>query len=205
MVTVAKGLGSAEHGKAFETMFEDRKRLFVDLLGWSVPVVDGRYERDRFDDEHATYLIELDKAGSHSGSIRLLPTCRDHILGNLFPSLCDEEVPRAPAIFEITRLCLPARFPAAERLMTRNGLISAMIDHSLSHGITELTGVVQDAFLKQILGMGWEAKSLGSPKRIGGSLLGAFSIRIDEETPERLLSTGIYRPDSIFFPSGQAA
>ncbi len=32
--------------RLLETMFADRKRLFVDLFGWEVPVVDGRYEID---------------------------------------------------------------------------------------------------------------------------------------------------------------
>jgi len=32
-------------------MFAARKSVFVDLLKWSVPVVDGAYERDQYDDE----------------------------------------------------------------------------------------------------------------------------------------------------------
>ena len=30
-------------------MFEDRKSIFVDLLKWDVPVLDGHFELDQFD------------------------------------------------------------------------------------------------------------------------------------------------------------
>src|SRR3546814_1687161 len=35
-----------------QSMFADRKRLFVDLFGWDVPVFDGQYEIDQFDNAH---------------------------------------------------------------------------------------------------------------------------------------------------------
>ena len=38
-------------------MFAARKAVFVDLLGWDVPVVDGRFELDQFDDGDARYLV----------------------------------------------------------------------------------------------------------------------------------------------------
>ena len=73
-------------------MFADRKRLFVDLLGWDVPS-DGEHEIDRFDDAHARYLIAMDGKGEHIGSLRLLPTARPHLLGTLFTALCPLGVP----------------------------------------------------------------------------------------------------------------
>ncbi|HWU72384.1 MAG TPA: acyl-homoserine-lactone synthase, partial [Sphingomonas sp.] len=41
----------AEEREVLRRMFEARKEVFVDLLGWDVPVLDGRYEIDQFDDE----------------------------------------------------------------------------------------------------------------------------------------------------------
>jgi len=54
-----------------QSMFADRKRLFVDLFGWDVPVVDGVYEIDQFDDDHTVYVIATDAGGAHTASIRL--------------------------------------------------------------------------------------------------------------------------------------
>jgi acyl-homoserine lactone synthase len=175
-------------------MFEDRRRLFVDLLRWEVPVVDGRFEIDEFDGDHAVYLIELDQLGAHTGSLRLLPSDRPHLLGSLFASLCADGVPAAPNTFEITRLCLPTRLGAAERLRVRNRLISAMVDYALEAGIKTLTGVVETSFLAQIMVMGWRCARLGPSRNIGQSWLGAFAIEIDADTRERLRATGIYQP-----------
>src|SRR3546814_3998899 len=61
--------------------------LFVDLMRWSVPVVDDHYEIDQFDNAEAVYLIAIE-GGEHIGSMRLLSTERPHILDTLFPDLC---------------------------------------------------------------------------------------------------------------------
>ena len=45
MIHIVKGCSLTDARAA--SMFEDRKTLFVDLLGWDVPVVGGRYEIDR--------------------------------------------------------------------------------------------------------------------------------------------------------------
>jgi acyl-homoserine lactone synthase len=179
-------------------MFEDRKKLFVDLLRWSVPVTDGRFERDGYDSEHAIYLIALDEQGCHAGSMRLLPTTEPHILTDLFPELCEGEMPRGASIFEVTRLCLPTRHRTAQRLSIRNHLISAMVDYALSEEIEVLTGVVEANFLRQILEMGWRCRSLGEHRaEVGSRPLGAFEIEIGPDTPDLLKSRGIYVPDTI--------
>ena len=43
-----------------QSMFADRKRLFVDLFRWDVPVVDDQYEIDQFDNDHTIYLIAVE-------------------------------------------------------------------------------------------------------------------------------------------------
>jgi len=177
-------------------MFAERKRLFVDLLGWDVPVVDGCFEVDQFDGDDAVYLIAGD-GDEHMGSLRLLPTTGPHILGELFPQLCDHDVPRGPETFEITRLCLRPRLGAGGRLRARNHLISAMVDHALHAGISGLTGVVGWDFLEQVMAMGWRCQALGRPLRLGGTRLGAFRVEVDARTPERLAAKGIYVPGII--------
>ena len=175
-----------------QSMHADRKRLFVDLLGWDVPVIEGRHEIDRFDDDHATYLIAADMDGQHMGSLRLLPTQRPHILGSIFPHLCPEGVPVGPEIFEITRLCLPARHRAPERLRIRNRLISAMVDHALDSGIRTLTGVVEAGFLAQVLAMGWRCSTLTMVDATTRTGLGTFRVEIEPDTPGLLAANGIY-------------
>ncbi|SLK08783.1 acyl-homoserine-lactone synthase [Novosphingobium mathurense] len=192
MICTVQGCSDPRFRGAIETMFEDRKRLFVDLLGWDLAVEQDRWEIDCFDGDDAIYLIALDQTGDHIGSLRLLPSDQPHILATLFADLCPSGVPTGPETFEVTRLCLPVRHGAAERLRIRNALISAMVDHALLAGITRLTGVVEAGFLAQILRMGWRCTSPGPSRRFGGAALGAFIAEIDAETPALLAASGIY-------------
>lgn len=178
-------------------MFEARKQVFVDLLKWDVPVLEGRYEIDQFDDEHATYLIVADAAGEHLGSARLLPTTGPHILDSLFPNLCACEPPRSSDCFEITRFCLGRNQNARERLETRNRLVSAIAQYALENGISTYTGVAELSWLQQILAFGWRCRPLGLPQLIGARTLGALRIDIDAETPALLAANDIFRPTSV--------
>jgi acyl-homoserine lactone synthase len=174
------------------SMFEARKAVFADLLKWDLPILDGRFEVDAFDDEHATYIILAGEDGQHLGSARLLPTERPHILGNLFPQLCAGPVPRGPNVYEITRFCLDRRQGAARRRDTRNRLVSALAGFALDHDIHTYTGVAQMAWLQQILAFGWDCRPLGVPHEIGGALTGALAISITAETPALLERGGIW-------------
>src|SRR3546814_14818621 len=91
MICCVHGCSDARYRGPLETMFEDRKRLFVDLLGWDLSVQDARWEIDQFDDDDAVYLIALDQTGDHAGSLRLLPSKKPQILSELFPELRSEE------------------------------------------------------------------------------------------------------------------
>jgi N-acyl-L-homoserine lactone synthetase len=194
-------IGSQSRGPGKESllqaMFEARKQVFVDLLKWDVPVLDGRYEIDQFDNEHATYLIVAGPVGEHLGSARLLPTSRPHILDSLFPTLCAGEVPRSSDCFEITRFCLGRNQNARERLQTRNRLVSAIAQHALANGISTYTGVAELNWLQQILAFGWRCRPLGLPRMIGGRTLGALRIDIDPETPALLAANGIFSPAPV--------
>jgi N-acyl-L-homoserine lactone synthetase len=163
-------------------MHADRKRVFVDLLRWDLPY-DERGEYDRFDDDYAEYLIVQDRAsGEHVASLRLLPTDRPHLLGEVFPHLCERGVPRGPRIREVTRLCLSPRRPAAARLQARNLLIRSMVEYALLTGVEAYTGVAEMAWLSQILSAGWDCRPLGPPRLISGSLTAALIIHIEPAT-----------------------
>src|SRR3546814_13588667 len=88
-------------------MFAARKEVFVDLLKWDLPVLDGRFEIDQFDTPAAHYLILADEWGPHRASPRLLPTDRSHLLGPLYPFLCHGPVPAGPQFRATPPFCLP--------------------------------------------------------------------------------------------------
>lgn len=172
-------------------MFASRKRIFVDLLKWNVPVIDGRYEVDQFDDEHAVYLIVADEEGRHLGSARLLASTRPHILGNLFPQLSDDHVPISSSIWEITRFCLDRALTAPERRAVRDALVVGLTEHALATGIEHYTAIAEMGWVQQILAFGWECWPLGLTRDVDGETLAALEIAIDDTTPARLAAAGI--------------
>lgn len=192
--------------RTLRTMFEDRKSVFVDLLKWDLPVLDGRFELDQFDNEHATYLIIADEEGDHLGSARLLPTTGPHILDSLFVALCAAPPPTGPKVAEITRFCLSRRHNAARRQRTRNQLVTALAWHALETGIRTYTGVAEFAWLQQILAFGWDCRPLGVPARFDCGMLGALAIEIRSDTPDLLAANGIWDlAGDVALPIPQAA
>ncbi len=197
MVIIAEAARSPHQLAALRSMFEARKQVFVDLLKWDVPVLEGRFEVDQFDDEHAVYLIVSGDGGQHLASARLLKTGRPHILDTLFPDLCAAPPPRGPDVLEITRFCLGRNQTAKERLLTRNRLVAGLVDYALEQRIATYTGVAELAWLQQILAFGWRCRPLGLPRVSGGRTLGALRIDITAETPALLADNGIYTPQSL--------
>ena len=173
------------------SMHEDRKRVFVDTLRWEIDC-DGSQERDEFDHEGATYLVAKDRLGTHWVSMRLLDTEQSHILGSIFPYLCESGVPTGPQIKEITRYIASPRIKASERHLARNMICRALIEYALREGIEAYTAVVGLPFLAQILAAGWRCDPLGLPQRVGHDVIGAFCLHVEKATISKMVGTWRY-------------
>jgi N-acyl-L-homoserine lactone synthetase len=184
-------------GAAMRGMFAARKRVFIDLLKWDLPVLAGEFELDQFDDEHAEYLILTDDVGRHRASARLLRSEGPHILGDLYPYLCAGPVPTGPTIREITRFCLDPAFRAPDRRRARNELVTTLAEHGLRAGITDYTGVASQAWFEQIKRFGWQCRRLGEPVAIDGKTLVGLHIALNETTLDGLDRAGIRTQTSL--------
>lgn len=192
--------GSSE-AHAFRAMFAARKRVFIDLLRWDLPVLADKYEVDQFDNRDADYLILLDEAGEHRASARLLRTDTPHILRDMFPVLCPGPLPSGPTTREITRFCLDPRLSAAERKVARNELVTALVQYALRKGVTDFTGVAGLAWFRQIRTFGWQCIALGEPVMHNGQQLVGLHISIDKLTLAGLRKAGCYAEPTREMPS----
>ena len=181
-------------GAAMRAMFRARKEVFIDLLGWDLPVLAGEYELDQFDGPGAEYVILTDRDGAHRASARLLPTDTDHLLSACFPMLCAAPPPSGPAVREITRFCLSRHHRGAARRLARNQLVTALAEYGLAHDLTGFTGVAAPAWSEQIMTFGWRCKPLGPVVSVAGQALVAIHIEIDGDTIAGLKRTGVYEP-----------
>ena len=192
MAHVIQGGWAAAQGALLAQMYQERKRVFIDLLRWDLPALDGRYEVDQFDTPSTIYLIIAGTDGKHLGSLRLLPTTQPHVLGDVFPGLCDLGPPSAPDVWEISRLCLSRSIRAAERRYVRNQLATALTLYARDNGVRAYCCVADMPWYNQILSFGWRCEPLGLPHDLPCGMLAALMIHIDDETPARLEATGIW-------------
>jgi len=191
MLHIAGSVAADMPAGVMRAMFAARKKVFVDLLKWDVPVLAAEFEVDQFDGQHAHYLVLANEDGAHLGSARLLPTLRPHILDSLYPDLCERPVPRDANIFEITRFCLDRSLSARDRRVVRDTLVVALAEHALANGITAYTAIAEIRWFQQILSFGWHCQPLGLPGPHGGKLLAALRIEIGADTPALLAQAGI--------------
>lgn len=186
----------AEHLALLRGMHRDRKRIFVDWLGWDVPHTQDS-EADSFDDDNAEYLVLTAQDGSHLGSVRLLPSEGPHLLRDVFPELCEVLVPVGPRIREITRLCVSPDCPPARRQEVRRRLLTALVDYALLTGIDSYTLITDLAFLVRVAAVGWRCEMLGHPQVAGSGEIGALRVHIDGNTIAELRRTGVYLPSPV--------
>jgi N-acyl-L-homoserine lactone synthetase len=174
------------HGLS-SAMLRDRKTVLVDRLGWDLESPDGLHEIDGYDGDDTLYLIvHQAETGRHLGSVRLLPSTGPHLLGDVFPHLCFDGVPRGPDVMEITRLVTAPGLNRAEALQVRRQLSIALFEHALDHGIARYTMVTHMPWLPSLLSIGWDAEPLGLPHGEGKDAVAALQILVNRETLDRL-------------------
>lgn len=191
MLLIVDSTNRAPEHKALRSMFEARKRVFIDLLKWDIPALADRYELDQFDDQHATYLLVTDGEANHLASARLLLTTRPALLDSPFGGLVEGRVPQGHKVLEITRFCLSPGIGARQRREARDTLLLALVDFALANGIETYTGVAELSWFRQVETFGWQCRPLGEPVLHRGQALVALRIDIDADTPARLAAGGI--------------
>lgn len=165
-------------------MYHDRKRVFVDQLGWQLPVAGSWLEIDQYDNEDAIYILARDRvAGKHLGSVRLLPTTAPHLLSDIFPDLCPAGPPSGVDVWEISRLVTnPDSAAGAMGVRVHRMLASALIDFALSNQVSRYTLVIEYSRLPALLAVGWTVSPISMPRRVNGDLVQALEIAIDENS-----------------------
>lgn len=170
---------------ALSEYFACRHKVFVEEMRWNdISSVQGR-ERDRFDDEHAIYLLLIDDDLGLLGGQRFYPTVRPHMLSEIFPHLSQWPIPQDHATFEATRYCI---LPAHRAGRADARLLIGMQQFCLDEGIRHLTGVVPVAALTRWLQAGFKLRPLGLPQEIGGEPTIAVLADVTQEGLSRMCS-----------------
>lgn len=182
MIHIVTRANRSAYGPALLEMHRHRKEVFIDELGWSLLDYDG-YEIDSFDAPHVIYLLAGAEAPSPlRASVRLIPSLKPNLLGDVFAHLCTEAPPRAAGVWEVSRFCPAPQTPKGEpRRALLGEVIAGILETGLLIGVEEVAFVASAALAPIALSVGWDARPLGPMQRHGNERICAMAARITRE------------------------
>lgn len=178
-------------------MHQDRKRIFVDQLGWDLPTAGSWLEIDAFDTDATIYvMICSDTDERHLASVRLNPTQRPHMLNTIFRHLCEAGPVTGPDVWESSRFTIaPLGLRGTEVMRLSQWLALAHVEVALMNGITRYTMISEVHRVATVLSMGWRVRPLCLPQECDGTKVQALEVTIDEDTlPKMRARFGIPAP-----------
>jgi N-acyl-L-homoserine lactone synthetase len=164
-----------------------RYKVFVEHLGWDLPIVQVGAERDQFDRPDTLYVMVKDRAERICGCARLLPTSEPYLLGSVFPHLMgNQPLPASAEIWELSRYTtqlvngeIASREEAAERFRE---LLKAVCDTAFAGGAKRLITFSYLGVERIARNFGIHVHRVGPAHVIDGRPVVAFWIELDEQT-----------------------
>ena len=143
-----------------------RHEFYVKQRGWTnLTSADGR-ETDEFDNEHAVYLMNLDRHGNILATFRLNPTDTPYLMGDKLTEYINGEPPRDEAIWDLTRWMIA---PHARRRHegviadAQKTLLCGIMEFAVDRGITDFTCLMDTVFVDRMAKV-WPVEYLGDPQ-----------------------------------------
>jgi len=156
---------NAENHRVFQAdlveMFRQRKAVFVDGVGFEIPVI-GDMEIDAYDRGDTLYLLAKDRPdGRLLASVRLLTTKGPHLMCELFDAADREWMPGGATVWEASRFCTaPGVRDQGRRHALLWEIICGVIETGLLYGIDEVIFTASRALLPLALHCGWHVRTV---------------------------------------------
>lgn len=155
-----------------------RKAVFVDELGWQIPISDDGLEIDQYDDERAVYGFSFDSNNDLTMACRYRPADDRSLLMDIFPHAIADGTPNpiGPGVWEITRgICLETGGARHNRRRRACQMITPL-ELTRAAGGTKCVAFTEVRLLPGLIGLGWRIKLLGDPIDYGSGIGIAFEI-----------------------------
>jgi acyl homoserine lactone synthase len=191
MIKLVPASKRSQYKKEMLEMYELRKLVFSDRLGWEV-IIENGLEIDVFDRADPLYVLSVDPhCGRVRGTLRLLPTTGPNMLRDVFHCLLPEgDCVESATIWESSRFAVHPDF-AVERSNNRlnrvtGELFAALVEIGMLAGLSQIVSVY-DARMRRILNrVGYPAEIIGAPQRIGSVLAYAGLGEVSEAALEKI-------------------
>jgi acyl homoserine lactone synthase len=187
MPAVAVGNNRELSSRVISQMHDFRHDVFVKRLGWSLPMLHG-LEKDQYDTPEAKYVLQHNDDGRMTACARLLATTSAYMLPELFPQLLgEEEAPRDPAIWELSRFATSVRQTREGRILALSqptlDFLGLIVEFARSRAIEQLVLVTSVGIERLLLRAGVAVHRLAPPALIDGGLHVALFIEVNAPMP----------------------
>lgn len=177
MLHVVTAENRALYEREIEEFYRLRREVFVEELGWTIPVRDGM-EIDQYDDERAVYGFTFDYEQKLTMACRYRPTDDRSLLTDVFRHAVAPEHgdPTGPGVWEITRgICLETG-GARHNQRRRACQMITPLELTRAAGGSRCIAFAEVRLLPLFIQMGWRVKLLGDPIDFGQGTGIAFEI-----------------------------
>jgi acyl homoserine lactone synthase len=165
-----------------------RHQIFVEQLGWDLPIAEKGFERDQYDHDDTVYVLAHDEMGSICGCARLLPTTLPYLLKDVFPFLFAERMsaPESPEVWELSRFAAsPSAVcdaAAGNADWVFQPMLASVVRCAARLGARQLIGVTYLGMERLFRRIGVHVHRAGPVRRIEGRRVLACWIDIDSQT-----------------------
>lgn len=177
----------------YDSLAGYRYKVFVERMGWDLDTQPG-YEQDQFDAAETVHIVARNAAGRIVGCGRLLPTTGRYLLEEVFPQLFNGlPTPRNEKVWELSRFAAADVDADADEkqspgLYLAERVLLRAIQFCADRGVTHLLAVTTLAVERLMQRAGVDLRRFGPPSMIGGQMVLAVVIAVNDHTLNALLN-----------------
>lgn len=168
----------ALYRREIEEFHRLRKVVFVEELGWNIPLTAEGLEVDAYDDDRAVYGFSFDYQNQLTMACRYRPADDRSLLMDVFPHAIAAGMadPTGPGVWEITRgICLETGGARHNRRRRACQMITPL-ELTRAAGGTKCIAFTEVRLLPGLIGLGWRVTLLGDPIDYGTGTGIAFEV-----------------------------
>jgi acyl-homoserine lactone synthase len=183
MIRVVDSGNCRQFAGILDSQFRLRHDIFVKERGWTEFEIDGIYEKDRYDNDSAVYVIAVDETGKVAGGFRLYPTILPHMLIEQFPDLVEGKIPQQSDMLELTRFAMRKTERRSHHYFE---LLLAIQEYGLREGLAGYTSIINTPRIPILQSFGFDIKPLGLPQTMDDNTIIAVLFHVSEDCLSRV-------------------
>jgi len=187
MITVVDKTNISQFKTEMEDAYRLRHDIFVEEKGWEELRKADKRETDQFDDEHAVHML-FHQEGKVVGYQCMLPTTRPYLLSEVYPQLCDDELPNDTAVWEWTRFAVEKAERKRGMILSPigNGLLSSLVEWGFANDVHSVVIEMNPVWMLRLLQLNFRVQPLGYIQKIAGEDTLAVKATFNRRTLARL-------------------